>query len=154
MYLMSALAKNNKIYKYSILVYSKTQGALQVSSSAWLEKVGSLVALSSSVANPALVKLPSRKYFDYAPSQWWPSISGESPANFKCFSFSMGMAKSLGEETPFTMLAGSEIFSLEMSKTEALTQAFRKSIGKCCILILEQKRAIFRVIWEKFRNFL
>ena len=43
---------------------------------------------------------------------------------------SMGMAKSLGEETPFTMLAGSEIFSLEMSKTEALTQAFRKSIGK------------------------
>lgn len=58
----------------------------------------------------------------------------------------MGMAKSLGEETPFTMLAGSEIFSLEMSKTEALTQAFRKSIGKCCILILEQKRAIFRVI--------
>ncbi len=44
--------------------------------------------------------------------------------------YSMGMAKSLGEETPFTMLAGSEIFSLEMSKTEALTQAFRKSIGK------------------------
>lgn len=42
----------------------------------------------------------------------------------------MGMAKSLGEETPFTMVAGSEIFSLEMSKTEALTQAFRKSIGK------------------------
>ena len=48
----------------------------------------------------------------------------------------MGMAKSLGEETPFTMLAGSEIFSLEMSKTEALTQAFRKSIGKFQILKL------------------
>lgn len=41
----------------------------------------------------------------------------------------MGMAKALGEDTPFTMLAGSEIFSLEMSKTEALTQAFRRSIG-------------------------
>ncbi len=41
----------------------------------------------------------------------------------------MGMAKSLGEDVPFTMMAGSEIFSLEMSKTEALTQAFRKSIG-------------------------
>ena len=27
------------------------------------------------------------------------------------------------------MLSGSEIFSLEMSKTESLTQAFRKSIG-------------------------
>ena len=32
-------------------------------------------------------------------------------------------------DTPFTSMAGSEIFSLEMSKTEALTQAFRKSIG-------------------------
>ena len=41
----------------------------------------------------------------------------------------MGIAKSLGDKTPFTMLAGSEIFSLEMSKTEALTQAFRRSIG-------------------------
>jgi len=41
----------------------------------------------------------------------------------------MGMAKALGDDTPFTMLAGSEIFSLEMSKTESLTQAFRRSIG-------------------------
>ncbi|GLT28607.1 hypothetical protein SLA2020_035270 [Shorea laevis] len=41
----------------------------------------------------------------------------------------MGMAKSLGLETPFSMLSGSELFSLEMSKTEALMQAFRKSIG-------------------------
>jgi RuvB-like protein 2 len=41
----------------------------------------------------------------------------------------MGMAKALGEDTPFTMMAGSEIFSLEMSKTEALTQALRRSIG-------------------------
>jgi len=39
------------------------------------------------------------------------------------------MAQSLGEDVPFTTLAASEIFSLEMSKTEALTQAFRKSIG-------------------------
>jgi RuvB-like protein 2 len=41
----------------------------------------------------------------------------------------MGMAQALGADTPFTMMAGSEIFSLEMSKTEALTQAFRRSIG-------------------------
>merc|ERR1711893_570018 len=41
----------------------------------------------------------------------------------------MGMAQALGQDTPFTAIAGSEIFSLEMSKTEALTQAFRKSIG-------------------------
>lgn len=41
----------------------------------------------------------------------------------------MAMAQALGSEAPFTMIAGSEIFSLEMSKTEALTQAFRRSIG-------------------------
>lgn len=41
----------------------------------------------------------------------------------------MAMAQALGADTPFTAMAGSEIFSLEMSKTEALTQAFRKSIG-------------------------
>lgn len=40
-----------------------------------------------------------------------------------------GIAQSLGQDTPFTALAGSEIFSLEMSKTEALSQAFRKAIG-------------------------
>lgn len=41
----------------------------------------------------------------------------------------MGLAQALGPETPFTSLAASEIFSLEMNKTEALTQAFRRSIG-------------------------
>jgi RuvB-like protein 2 len=41
----------------------------------------------------------------------------------------MGLAQALGPDTPFTAMAGSEIYSLEMSKTEALTQAFRKSIG-------------------------
>merc|ERR1740127_328283 len=41
----------------------------------------------------------------------------------------MGLAQALGEDTPFTSIAASEIFSLEMSKTEALTQAFRRSIG-------------------------
>jgi RuvB-like protein 2 len=55
-------------------------------------------------------------------------LIGGQPGTGKT-AIAMGMAKSLGEETPFTMLAGSEIFSLEMSKTESLTQAFRKSIG-------------------------
>ncbi|ODQ68645.1 TIP49-domain-containing protein [Nadsonia fulvescens var. elongata DSM 6958] len=41
----------------------------------------------------------------------------------------MGIAQSLGVDVPFTTVAGSEIFSLELSKTEALSQAFRKSIG-------------------------
>ena len=44
-------------------------------------------------------------------------------------SITMGMAKSLGLKTSFAMLAGSELFSLEMSKTKALMQAFRKAIG-------------------------
>lgn len=41
----------------------------------------------------------------------------------------MAISKSLGRDVPFTAMAGSEIYSLEMSKTEALTQALRKSIG-------------------------
>jgi len=41
----------------------------------------------------------------------------------------MGMAQELGAETPFTVISASEIFSLDMSKTEALTQALRRSIG-------------------------
>ncbi|KNH06784.1 ATP-dependent DNA helicase [Perkinsela sp. CCAP 1560/4] len=39
------------------------------------------------------------------------------------------MAHTLGPHTPFNMIAASEVFSLEMSKTEALTQAFRRSIA-------------------------
>ncbi|KAF9511484.1 hypothetical protein BS47DRAFT_1373036 [Hydnum rufescens UP504] len=41
----------------------------------------------------------------------------------------MGMAQTLGSDVPFTMIAASEVFSLSLSKTEALTQAFRRSIG-------------------------
>ncbi len=41
----------------------------------------------------------------------------------------LGLAKSLGEGTPFATMSASEIFSLEISKTESLTQAFRRAIG-------------------------
>ncbi|KAL0229827.1 hypothetical protein PCE1_003391 [Barthelona sp. PCE] len=41
----------------------------------------------------------------------------------------MGIAATLGEDAPFTYISASEIFSLEMSKSEALVQAIRKSIG-------------------------
>lgn len=41
----------------------------------------------------------------------------------------MGLAQSLGLDVPFTAIAGLEVFSLDLSKTELLTQAFRKLIG-------------------------
>jgi DNA helicase TIP49 (TBP-interacting protein) len=65
----------------------------------------------------------------------------------------MGMAKSLGEETPFTMLAGSEIFSLEMSKTESLTQAFRKSIGKYFWIKLWNVLEELKLNWKLTQNY-
>ena len=34
----------------------------------------------------------------------------------------MGMSQAMSRDSPFLAMAGSEIFSLEMSKTEALTQ--------------------------------
>jgi len=79
-------------------------------------------------------------------------LIGGQPGTGKT-AIAMGMAKSLGEETPFTMLAGSEIFSLEMSKTEALTQAFRKSIGKSFFSIFSgiskfEYSDILRMFWK------
>lgn len=41
----------------------------------------------------------------------------------------LGLAKEIGPDTPFVTISASEVYSLEMSKTEALTQALRKSIG-------------------------
>ncbi|KAE9390588.1 TIP49-domain-containing protein [Gymnopus androsaceus JB14] len=40
-----------------------------------------------------------------------------------------GMAATLGHDVPFTSITASEVYSLSMSKTEALTQALRRSIG-------------------------
>lgn len=57
----------------------------------------------------------------------------------------MGLSQSLGSEVPFTAIAWSEIFSLELSKTEALTQVFRKSIG---IRIKEESEIIEREVVE------
>jgi len=55
-------------------------------------------------------------------------LIGGQPGTGKT-AIAMGMAQALGTDTPFYGIAGSEVFSLEMSKTEALTQSFRKSIG-------------------------
>ncbi|KHN74689.1 RuvB-like 2 [Toxocara canis] len=41
----------------------------------------------------------------------------------------MGMARTLGDDAPFVSISASEVFSVDMSKTEALMQAIRKAIG-------------------------
>jgi len=41
----------------------------------------------------------------------------------------VAIAKELGEDTPFTTMNASEVYSTELKKTEILTQAIRKSIG-------------------------
>lgn len=41
----------------------------------------------------------------------------------------LGLSQAIGSDTPFTSISAAEVYSLEMSKTEALTQAFRRSIG-------------------------
>ena len=41
----------------------------------------------------------------------------------------IGIAKELGEDVPFVHIAGSEIYSSEVKKTEFLTQTLRKAIG-------------------------
>lgn len=51
----------------------------------------------------------------------------------------MGMSQELGSDVPFTMLSSSEVFSMEMSKTEALMQAFRRSIA---VRITEESEVI------------
>ncbi|MEM4717943.1 MAG: RuvB-like helicase [Desulfurococcaceae archaeon] len=42
---------------------------------------------------------------------------------------SVAIARELGEDTPFVMMSGSEIYSTERKKTEILMEAVRKSLG-------------------------
>ena len=51
----------------------------------------------------------------------------------------VAIAKELGEDTPFTTMNASEIYSTELKKTEILTQAIRKSIG----VRIKQKRVVY-----------
>lgn len=54
-------------------------------------------------------------------------ITGE-PGTGKT-AIAMGISKALGEDAPFVTISASEVFSMDMSKTEALMQAFRKAVG-------------------------
>jgi len=51
----------------------------------------------------------------------------------------MGISKAISRDTPFVAISGSEIFSLEMSKSEALMQSFRRAI---CVRIKEETEII------------
>ncbi|HDI02342.1 MAG TPA: RuvB-like helicase [Ignisphaera sp.] len=41
----------------------------------------------------------------------------------------IGIARELGEDTPFVMISGAELYSAEMKKTEVLMRAVRRAIG-------------------------
>lgn len=41
----------------------------------------------------------------------------------------MGISRALGADTPFVSISASEVFSVDMSKTEALEQFFRRAIA-------------------------
>ena len=49
----------------------------------------------------------------------------------------MALSQELGEGVPFTHISASQVYSLELSKTEALTQAVRRSMG---VRIVEETR--------------
>jgi RuvB-like protein 2 len=51
----------------------------------------------------------------------------------------MGLAQQLGPDIPFHSISATEVFSLEMSKTEALTQAIRRSMG---VKIVEEQEVM------------
>ncbi|KAJ3716215.1 TIP49-domain-containing protein [Lentinula raphanica] len=63
-----------------------------------------------------------------------PGLSGRAillagPPSTGKTAIARGMAATLGPDVPFTSITASEVYSLSMSKTEALTQALRRSIG-------------------------
>ncbi|PVU76019.1 TATA box-binding protein [Sulfolobus sp. SCGC AB-777_G06] len=51
----------------------------------------------------------------------------------------IAIARELGEDTPFTIMNASEIYSTELKKTEILTQAIRKSLG----IRIKQRRTVY-----------
>ena len=59
----------------------------------------------------------------------------------------VGIAKELGEDTPFVAMSGAEIYSSEMKKTEILMQAIRKSIG----VRIKEKRLVYEGVVAKIR---
>jgi len=59
----------------------------------------------------------------------------------------VAIAKELGEDTPFVEFKGSEIYSLEVKKTEMLMQAIRKSIG----IRLRERRMVYEGVVKEIK---
>ncbi len=59
----------------------------------------------------------------------------------------IAIARELGEDTPFVALSGSEIYSSELSKTEILMQALRKSIG----VRIREKRLVYEGVVKELK---
>ncbi len=57
----------------------------------------------------------------------------------------IGIARELGEDTPFVAISGSEIYSTEKKKTEVLMQAIRRALG---VRIRERRRVYEGVVTE------
>lgn len=53
----------------------------------------------------------------------------------------MGISRAIDKDTPFVSMTASEVFSVDMSKTEVLTQAIRKAVG---VRIAEKKNVSSR----------
>jgi len=62
----------------------------------------------------------------------------------------VAIARELGEDTPFVMMSGSEIYSTERKKTEVLMEAVRKALG---VRIREVRKVYEGVVKEvKYRR--
>ncbi len=59
----------------------------------------------------------------------------------------VGIAKELGEDTPFVAMSGAEIYSTELKKTEVLMQALRKAIG----VRIKEKRLVYEGMVSELR---
>lgn len=47
----------------------------------------------------------------------------------------LAVSQELGTKVPFCPIVGSEIYSAEVKKTEALMENFRRAIGRLCLLL-------------------
>jgi TBP-interacting protein len=60
----------------------------------------------------------------------------------------IAIARQLGEDTPFTIMSATEIYSTELKKTEILTQVLRKSIG----IRVKQKRIVYEGVVKELKT--